>query len=403
MMPTIPEAHKHTVVFVGPSCSSRQVKDELPGALIAPPVRRGDLYRYRLLNFSVFVVLDGVFTSSLAVSPREVVDVIADGATVIGASSMGALRAVDCGPAGAIGYGRIFRLFRRRAISSEDEVALSFFPEPPYQPLSVPLVNVRFALRRAQRTASLAQTEAQALLDAALQLPYQLRDWATIAKSAQVALSHDQYSALQSCDVKQEDALLCCRMVASHLSLGTIALKPRPDRNGDLGALFLERERSWDPLDGENFEKHSSSFVCWLWASGQGRGLFVENELTDAIQKAEYGAIVAEIVSRAPASELAAMQMRFTGFRRACFLAQTLSLNISPRDLSRSKTEIVQANCAESWDILIERLDGQTALLKELHAYSQARARILVFTRRILFGDSSQRSAALPVWRRSEG
>src|SRR4051794_35601061 len=117
MMPDAP------VVFLGPTCPAEDVLSILPDAMVVPPVRRGDLYRYRILKHSLFVVIDGVFCTAPAVSPREVVDVLADGATVIGASSMGAIRAADCAPAGAIGIGEVYGLYRRRILSSEDEVA----------------------------------------------------------------------------------------------------------------------------------------------------------------------------------------------------------------------------------------------------------------------------------------
>ena len=137
------------IVFIGPTAPRQDVLSALPDALVAPPCRRGDLYRYRILKHSIFLIIDGVFGGSLAVPPREVIDVIKDGAVVIGASSMGALRAADCFPAGAVGIGIVYRLYRRRAISSEDEVAVTFREDRPYPSLTEPLINIRVALRRA--------------------------------------------------------------------------------------------------------------------------------------------------------------------------------------------------------------------------------------------------------------
>ncbi|MEM9778753.1 MAG: hypothetical protein AAF813_02465, partial [Pseudomonadota bacterium] len=67
------------VVYLGPSARPEAVLRHLPDAVLRPPIKRGDLHRDRLLRFSVFVVIDGVFAQEEALSPREVVDVIADG------------------------------------------------------------------------------------------------------------------------------------------------------------------------------------------------------------------------------------------------------------------------------------------------------------------------------------
>src|SRR5712691_12195122 len=93
------------IVYVGPTLSASTVKALLPSSDIRPPIARGYLYRDREAGGAVFVILDGVFTQHLAISPREVVDVACDNALVIGASSMGALRAAECWPVGVQGVG----------------------------------------------------------------------------------------------------------------------------------------------------------------------------------------------------------------------------------------------------------------------------------------------------------
>ncbi|MEP6267646.1 MAG: TfuA-like protein, partial [Paracoccaceae bacterium] len=155
------------LVFVGPSIPEDEVRDLLPMAEIRGPIQRGDLYTARLLRYSTFIVIDGVFAQSKAISPREVVDVVSDGAVFLGSSSMGALRAVDCAPAGALGVGAVWRLFRRGTLSSEDEVAVLFLPERPYPALTISLVNIRVALRRAVRARAIDAKDATALIDAA--------------------------------------------------------------------------------------------------------------------------------------------------------------------------------------------------------------------------------------------
>ena len=104
-----------------------------PQAQLLPPIARGDLYRSRSLGFNVFLILDGVFLERLAISPREIIDVVRDEATVFGAASMGAIRAASAGRWGCEGVGSIYRLYRRGVLASDDEVAVTFSTQRPYR------------------------------------------------------------------------------------------------------------------------------------------------------------------------------------------------------------------------------------------------------------------------------
>ena len=151
----------------------------LPGSTQLGPIRRGDLYRDRMLGYSAFVIIDGVFFQDRAVSPREVLDVLQDGAWVAGAASMGALRAAECWPAGMVGVGSIFRLFRRGSLQSDDEVAIAFDPSNTDGFTTVALVNVRHALRRALHARSMTPDAARRILAAAQATHYSDRTWHT--------------------------------------------------------------------------------------------------------------------------------------------------------------------------------------------------------------------------------
>jgi len=393
-------ADLQTVVFVGPTCPQELIRAILPEALIAPPVRRGDLYRYRLLNFSVFVMFDGVFANQMAVSPREVVDVLHDGAAVIGAASMGALRAVDCGPAGAIGHGRIYRLFRRGALSSEDEVAVVFLPEGPFPVLSLALANVRFALRRAHRTGLLTASEAVTLVRAAETLHYQDRSWNAIAERAGSKLSPHQLAALGSCDIKRDDALSCCRWTATQLRRGKIAASPRRDRTQPLGALFRDRERIWDPLDGEDPDEIHAAFLDWLWLSGQGATITDLNRLAAALEQGDLSEYKQSIDIRTPSAELEALLIRFIAFRRSVQLANDLQLPCNPDDRTRVRQHITKAHDAHDWNHLIGLCGSRSELARKLQAHETDRARILVLARDVLYRRAGQNDDTMPVWKR---
>jgi hypothetical protein len=213
------------VVYVGPTLHADDVRRWLPRCQPMPPVRRGDLYRDRLLGFRTFVILDGVFAQELAISPREVVDIAGDGGLVVGACSMGAMRAAECWPVGVEGVGSVYRLFRRGLLTSDAEVAVAFSPVFPYQPLSIPLVNVRYALSRGIRGGVLSDSIAARMLKCASDIFFGDRTWDLVLRMASVPdPSGSLKTSLQQYDLKRLDAIraLCTvqRRIARRARLG---------------------------------------------------------------------------------------------------------------------------------------------------------------------------------------
>jgi len=131
-----------TVIFCGPSLA-RSTLERITRADIADPIRRGDLERW--LEHDLFVILDGEFAQSLSVSPKEILRALDAGRTVIGAASMGALRAAELSSYGMIGIGWIYNRFARASVRREDDVALTYSPVD-FVPHTVPMVNVEYWL-----------------------------------------------------------------------------------------------------------------------------------------------------------------------------------------------------------------------------------------------------------------
>jgi TfuA protein len=130
-------------IFAGPSL----VGSPFAGLLrekIHPPLRAGDLTEvaHTLPPGSRLLILDGEFGQSQAVTPTEIREISHSGFRVYGASSMGALRAVECSAAGMVGLGRVYTSYATGRIVADDEVALTYHPET-YEPFTVPLVNIR--------------------------------------------------------------------------------------------------------------------------------------------------------------------------------------------------------------------------------------------------------------------
>src|SRR5438105_1242035 len=204
------------VAFIGPSISRTEAERLCPGLDLRPPVRRDDLYREREQGAWGFLVIDGVFMQEDAVSPREVADVLQDGALVVGAASMGALRAADCWPAGAQGVGLIYRLYRMGVLASDEEVAVAVSAEGDDAAVSVPLVNVRYAVARAVRRRLLDRARARQIVDAAASIYYPERTWAAVWRRAGPVPPHVVDCCLHV-DLKRDDARRALGRVAHML------------------------------------------------------------------------------------------------------------------------------------------------------------------------------------------
>ena len=137
-----------TLVFVGPSLPISRARAVLPEASYLPPIRRGDLTAALKDRPAIVGIIDGQFLQSLAVSPLEIFAALRAGTIVLGAASMGALRAVEMSSFGMIGVGTIFRWFRDARLVAEDELAVAY-DAGTGSALSDALVNMRYAFSRA--------------------------------------------------------------------------------------------------------------------------------------------------------------------------------------------------------------------------------------------------------------
>jgi len=191
-----------TVVFLGPTLA-REDAERVLDADYLPPICRGDLDR--LPDHVRYVgIIDGEFFQSLSVSPKEVVKLLRRGVTVLGASSMGALRAAETWKLGTIGVGRIFEMFRDRILDADDEVAL-IYERDTYRNLSTPLVNLRAALDMAAADSIIDEQEKNTLLFKIKSLYFP--DRSHQALQAMSPALRDFFKTVSVPDVKRDDAL----------------------------------------------------------------------------------------------------------------------------------------------------------------------------------------------------
>ncbi|MEV5746555.1 TfuA-like protein [Actinoallomurus sp. NPDC052308] len=209
-------------VFCGPTIGAEQVGRILPEARTHPPVRHGDLLALGCAAGDVVVIIDGVFHSTPPVRHKEILLLLAEGVSVVGASSMGALRAAELYPFGMRGVGRIFEMYRDGRIEADDEVAVAHTPDD-LRPLSVPLVDVRIRVGDAVNAAAIGRTEADRLLAVARELHYPARTPRALAdavaddaslRDAVDRMTHWQNDRPEAVNAKYADAVEALRLVA---------------------------------------------------------------------------------------------------------------------------------------------------------------------------------------------
>ena len=153
------------LVFLGPSLSLAAAREICPDAEFRPPVRYGDLYALGGEAPGQVLIIDGVFHDSTPVWQREILQLLEVGWRVFGASSMGALRALELEPYGMVGLGTVFAWYRDGLIEGDDEVAmLHGVAEMGYPPLSLPLVDTRHELAALEANGALSATAVAAIL-----------------------------------------------------------------------------------------------------------------------------------------------------------------------------------------------------------------------------------------------
>lgn len=112
----------------------------------------------------MIVLVDGLFYGQFSVWHKEILCALDCGIDVIGASSMGALRAAELQGTGMTGIGTIFDWYRDGFIDGDDEVALIHQSEEGnFLGLTMPLVNLRWNLSRAV-TAGIIDDRGEALI-----------------------------------------------------------------------------------------------------------------------------------------------------------------------------------------------------------------------------------------------
>jgi hypothetical protein len=200
------------IVFLGPTLAWAEARGVL-AAQYLPPVSRGDLRSVLAGRPAAVGIIDGEFFQRLAISPKEILPLLDAGIPVLGAASMGALRAVELAAHGMIGVGAVYRLYASGALEAEDEVAVTYDPAT-YEPRSEAMVNLRVALGLAEERGLLEGAERRHLEEAMRRTYFPQRSVERLLAMARTFVPEERCRALAGLlasdewNIKRKDALL---------------------------------------------------------------------------------------------------------------------------------------------------------------------------------------------------
>ncbi|MDW8478333.1 TfuA-like protein [Streptomyces scabiei] len=167
-------------IFVGPTLPQSEPLLREPRIRVCPPVGHGDLFDSAIRDSDTVVIIDGVYHQAPALRHKEILAAMARGVWVIGAASIGALRAAELEPYGMRGIGTIYRRYAWGLLHGDDEVAVGQATGDGADSLTWPLVNLRYVLKTAVTRGVLGQERADGLLEALREVYYPQRTPAAV-------------------------------------------------------------------------------------------------------------------------------------------------------------------------------------------------------------------------------
>lgn len=195
------------IVFAGPSLYGIP-PEHLAGIHLRPPAAKGDILASVAEAPAAIGIIDGTFENGTAIWHKEILVALESGIPVLGAASMGALRAAECAAFGMIGIGSVYRDYAEGRRTSDADVAIAHAPAAlQYRPLTEALVDIEATLEQMAALGLLAPDLADRLRDAARQLHFKARIWPAIVAAAGVPADLLESLATHRVSRKSEDAL----------------------------------------------------------------------------------------------------------------------------------------------------------------------------------------------------
>ena len=204
------------LVFLGPTLRLAEAEPVLDGIYLQPAAQGDILLAAHAFRPRAMVLIDGQFEDRPAVRHKEILWAMAQGIVVIGAASMGALRAAELSEFGMIGVGLIYRWYRRWRLAPDDAVAvLSGPPELGFLPLTDALVDLQRTFASLTRRDFITAADRDLLTTTARNMNFRERRFEAILRDA--GWQEEGLKQLQKEMVwqKKRDALLALRNARS--------------------------------------------------------------------------------------------------------------------------------------------------------------------------------------------
>ncbi len=216
------------VIFIGPTLSIDKAK-EILDADYRPPAKKGDLLKLIPTAVKFVGLIDGYFLQDYPPTPIEVYNLLRKkDVMVFGSSSLGALRAVELKRFGMIGIGKIFNLFLKGVIDSDDEVAVTFTGYREYQ--SDALIDIRYNLFLAQKKQIIDKNTKRNILRIAKKTYFPYRTYDDILEKSKKVFSlqkkqiedFGEYISKHKVSLKEKDAIRLLINIKNIIEVGTI-------------------------------------------------------------------------------------------------------------------------------------------------------------------------------------
>lgn len=198
------------IVYLGPTLS-RDEAIKILDADYRDPAKKGDfLMLSRDSDEKKYVgFVDGVFLHDYPPSPIEVYHLATrKNIELIGAASLGALRAVELEKFGMKGIGKIFQLYKNGIINADDEVAVTFVRESNILQ-SEAMIDIRFNLFLAYKKGIITNQTKKRFAKIAKNIYFPFRNYEDIIKltQQQFPLIHNELESFRRYILKNRDSL----------------------------------------------------------------------------------------------------------------------------------------------------------------------------------------------------
>ncbi|MBP1883223.1 hypothetical protein J2Z50_001508 [Ensifer mexicanus] len=154
-------------------------------AIYLQPAAQGDiLLAAHAFHPRAMVLIDGQFEDRPSVRHKEILWAMGQGIVMIGAASMGALRAAELDAFGMVGVGLIYRWYRRWRLAPDDAVAVHSGPaELGFPPLTDSLVDIQRTLSSLMRRGFIEAEERRLLTTIALEMNFRERSFNAVLRA----------------------------------------------------------------------------------------------------------------------------------------------------------------------------------------------------------------------------